>query len=953
MKCFSLLFFLILSMTLYGQVTFTSAPTLTKDVGGTYWVEFTLSALTDVEVSIVDLKDSSVVRHLSAGMLGANAVPPLASASTHQKLAWDGKNDLGVAVANADSCKARVRAGMDFKLWNIIGDNPYAFNSKVGGLALDASGNVFIFGVHGTLQSTTIRAYDNTGNYVRTLFPVPAGQAPSNLTGWGIVDQGGGVYSPKTTFLASPTVTTSLVGNLANTILPFTRSGEMYAVSIPDLDFSRIGLNGNFTGTGATAKLITSPAMPGHYDIAGPVLVSLSSNGNYFLVSGIYQFLDSGTVDTGFWQDGRVYKVNATTGTASIMIQLSGVPKAGAPRQANIGPQYFGGGASSYKTMAAIHGTAMDDSGHIFICDRLHQEIGVYDTLGNRLGGVTVVDPDLVEVNKATGELYVATRRLDGYHTGLVNIRKYTGWRTGATLAAKRDSIVTGVGEVFASPYAEKIYMVVSTTGAKPLIWFTSYSGSGAQKSVWAIRDDGSALTIVKDFYQLSQGQNLGYDRVIVDRRHDVAYVNDGWSGLFKVEWQKSKALLPCSTTTGPLYGTEVAFGYNGLMYVREGTGYSGPITRYTSDHLHAPAPFANTGTNVMTPYIYSRYGQGYGEHGFGVDPQGRLAIMYMWTFAKYFVGALGDSGQRVTGQVTGDVDSLVMPIDGGYIGCGGVRFDVRGNLYIGVSIRSPSHQIPAAFASDWGYQKGVGAVVRYPKGVHGSVNTTSQTAPGSDKIYLPGMAPLSGTSGECACRSPRFDVDPYGRLFIPNCITSKVTIIDNNDNTIGSFGSYGNLDSRGFGSLITQPDIPLAWPTGAGASEDYVYVSDLVNDRLVQVKMKYALDNMQGLTDHNIQSVEGDAPSTAFALSSSPVPFNPSSLVKISLSSPGFTKLAVYSVTGAFIRTVYEGSLKTGVHHFVWDAKDQKGRTVSTGMYVYRLTSGNKVLSVRTILAK
>jgi hypothetical protein len=187
----------------------------------------------------------------------------------------------------------------------------------------------------------------------------------------------------------------------------------------------------------------------------------------------------------------------------------------------------------------------------------------------------------------------------------------------------------------------------------------------------------------------------------------------------------------------------------------------------------------------------------------------------------------------------------------------------------------------------------------------------------------------------------------------MPNCITSKVTIIDNNDNVIGTFGSYGNLDSRGLGSLIPQPDIPLAWPTGAGASEDYVYVSDLVNDRLVQVKLNYALDNMQGLTDRHIQSVEEDASSAVDAVASSPNPFNPESRVTVSVARAGFARLDVYGVNGAFIRTLYAGELKTGVRHFTWDARDQKGTPVSAGMYVYRFTTGNKVLTVRTILAK
>ena len=37
-----------------------------------------------------------------------------------------------------------------------------------------------------------------------------------------------------------------------------------------------------------------------------------------------------------------------------------------------------------------------------------------------------------------------------------------------------------------------------------------------------------------------------------------------------------------------------------------------------------------------------------------------------------------------------------------------------------------------------------------------------------------PGFAPFSGwrRSDCCVCRTPRFDLDPYGRLYIPNAVT-------------------------------------------------------------------------------------------------------------------------------------------------------------------------------------
>ena len=61
------------------------------------------------------------------------------------------------------------------------------------------------------------------------------------------------------------------------------------------------------------------------------------------------------------------------------------------------------------------------------------------------------------------------------------------------------------------------------------------------------------------------------------------------------------------------------------------------------------------------------------------------------------------------------------------------------------------------------------------------------------------GCGPISSwrCDGACACVKPRFDVDPYGRLYIPNGITFTVSVRDNAGNDIASFGQYGNFDCQ------------------------------------------------------------------------------------------------------------------------------------------------------------
>jgi len=104
---------------------------------------------------------------------------------------------------------------------------------------------------------------------------------------------------------------------------------------------------------------------------------------------------------------------------------------------------------------------------------------------------------------------------------------------------------------------------------------------------------------------------------------------------------------------------------------------------------------------------------------------------------------------------------------------------------------------------------------------------------------------PYGAFDADCLVRSPRFDVDGFGRIYFPTNIAQRVTVIDNAGNEIVSFGTYGNRDSTGAlpGDLVPTHDIPLAFPNSVAATDNHIYVADMVNVRLLQIKKKYVLD--------------------------------------------------------------------------------------------------------------
>lgn len=67
---------------------------------------------------------------------------------------------------------------------------------------------------------------------------------------------------------------------------------------------------------------------------------------------------------------------------------------------------------------------------------------------------------------------------------------------------------------------------------------------------------------------------------------------------------------------------------------------------------------------------------------------------------------------------------------------------------------------------------------------------------------------------------------------------------MDNAGNEILHFGTYGNRDSRGglAGDLVPTKGIPLGFPNSVAITDDHIYVGDMVNHRLLRLRMNYVL---------------------------------------------------------------------------------------------------------------
>ena len=60
-----------------------------------------------------------------------------------------------------------------------------------------------------------------------------------------------------------------------------------------------------------------------------------------------------------------------------------------------------------------------------------------------------------------------------------------------------------------------------------------------------------------------------------------------------------------------------------------------------------------------------------------------------------------------------------------------------------------------------------------------------------------------------------------------------------------------------------------------------------------------------------------------------------------------------IFDVLGRQVRTLVAGERESGYHEVVWDARNDAGKQVSSGIYYYRIVAGDFRETRRMLLAR
>jgi len=780
------------------DVTFTEKPSVTS-AGGAVKIAFAVSASTDVEVAVLSA-DGKIVRHLAAGVLGGKKAPPAPlKPGLAQQLVWDGKDDAG-QNAGGRPFSVRVRIGAAGKFGRVIGD-PSVIGDAIYGLATDEKGNLYVAsgGVYSSQPVLTIKVFDRKGAYLRTVLPMPASLKPGQVAAFGKSRRIDGRLTPENHGLLVPYVqpggVTAFVGNTI-------RDGVLRLVNTAGRLCS-IRTDGSAVAWAKAPKAM-SPS-------GGPMCWAVGKDALYM---------------TGWWnrrstqskgkikpEDGRIFKVDPATGNATEFARID-VPADSYWLKETNGWYHFKNWARK-NGCAAMHGMVVDKGGRLIVCDRVNQRLAVYSTDGKCVGETKIDWPDLVALSPRDKTVYVTTRKIiDGYKA----INEFRVVKLSAAVDGKVLAETTLRGKNAPS-------MALDATADPAVIWLSNVGKEG--EAIVRVEDRGKSFAVTG---RLNEGMASpgGIVRAWVDPESDTVYASNGWSGLSRYDG------LAGTGTALKARAMDMTIGPDGYLYLYGQKGWNEPI--YRCDKDFNPVPFAGTGkpTTGKTSAgreVYGRYGMGWSNKGIAVTPDGWIFVRSMYDWNKYFVTVFDSDGKAEThGRVSG---GIIGPLDN-YTG--GIKIDREGYFYLGTSSSPASgrkpHKLKGCIVK---VKPSGGGVVKKKTGEDG-IAFHGYFFEGAVNVYGD-LAPRAYTG--CCCKEGQFDLDGYGRLYVPDTVDFCVRIYDNAGNLITKFGHYANTDTAGPGSLIPKPGIGLGWPMSCSVNKaGRMYIADVLNQRLVRVDL-------------------------------------------------------------------------------------------------------------------
>ena len=165
-------------------------------------------------------------------------------------------------------------------------------------------------------------------------------------------------------------------------------------------------------------------------------------------------------------------------------------------------------------------------------------------------------------------------------------------------------------------------------------------------------------------------------------------------------------------------------------------------------------------------------------------------------------------------------------------------------------------------------------------------------------------------------------------------------------------------------GPLIISNDIIISTLHFGGKADFYSWQNDSIesiyyfdfeigvrNINLIPEISKLYVDGLFYLKEYTYESSfieENVIQKPSFSLYNYPNPFNPETIISFSIPNQSNVELTVFNFKGQKVKQLVSDQLSAGQHNVVWNGRDEKNLSVSSGIYLYKLKVNDETLATR-----
>lgn len=780
-------------------VQFAAEPRVALD-GAAVKIKFAVSRATDLAVEILDEKGDTV-RHLAAGLLGPNAPEPLKADSLTQTLTWDRKDDLG-KDAPAGNYSVRVGLGLKPSLKKVENFSALAVGSPLGLAALPDGGTVVAGAMYNCVPRYVI--VDRDGKAARQLYPPPADLKPEDSPGLPFFQRGDGRWVPILDYgLPSVATHTAMAAAAGKLFLCPDNGGAPRVINLKTCGLVK-PLADPLFGSGKGKLCIRGAAA--------------SPDGKFLYLAGI----ELGTYGA-FDVPHAVYRI-PTDGSARAKV-FFGTPTTAANTETHLNKPL---------------GLATDKEGNLYVADNGNNRVAVIGPDGAFRRAIATAAPLYIQVHPRTSDLYVlGGQQIVGTTKGGGDVRSL-GWKGRGLIVGKwpADGRAPTTQPV-PRPLEYAYYTGLALDAVQePAVLCVSSKGWAGAGRVDRYEDREAGLTAVAAVWTGAHkgvgASPNGYDPRYVNNTPNYPPYTDAVDYHYFAD--EGTPFFSMSPNAKGLWA-------DGNMYTRTNWADPGGLQRLKADK--SACPFEALGSNVLntttrpaSPWFPNR--------GTLVDRRGHIYLRYTYVNQQK-AAAVGKDGGMTTGIEHFGADGKSLGMVHLSNSTYGIGVDVRGNLYVGDKPRPPGVMVPADIEKAFNGKvpqsiiNAYGCVLKFgPEGggyvwKRGKAAGTTQREEGDlwktpptgldalDNYNRTYTTDLQGakwmwlgmsfvpTYYSCICYGNEMAVDPHGRIFVPDKVACRVAVLDTNGNLIRYIGAYGNVDSRGRGSRVPDPEIAFA----------------------------------------------------------------------------------------------------------------------------------------------